>query len=152
MILGAGATAASALAGLGELGCHTPTVFVRSLARTGALRRAAHRMGVEPTFHTLDRALDTVAEADVVISTLPGGASDDLARDVRARGGARGVLLDVVYDPRPTPLASAWTAVGGTNVSGERMLLHQAGEQVRLMTGQSAPIEAMAAALEAALA
>ena len=59
----------------------------------------------------------------------------------------RGVLLDVVYDPRPTALMTAWRSAGGTAVGGERMLLHQAGEQVRLMTGRPAPLAAMDAAL-----
>ncbi|MGP7963088.1 shikimate dehydrogenase, partial [Sanguibacter sp. A246] len=46
VVLGAGATAASTLAALGELGITDASVLVRSLARTGSLRRAAHRMGV----------------------------------------------------------------------------------------------------------
>ncbi|NKY08171.1 shikimate dehydrogenase, partial [Cellulomonas hominis] len=36
-------------------------------------------------------------------------------------------------------------------VPGERMLLHQAVEQVRLMTGRPAPLAAMDAALAAVL-
>jgi shikimate dehydrogenase len=36
-------------------------------------------------------------------------------------------------------------------VSGLDMLVHQAGEQVRLMTGRPAPLEAMFAAGRAAL-
>ena len=60
------------------------------------------------------------------------------------------MLLDVVYDPRPSALRAAWAPVGG-DAGGERMLLHQAVEQVRLMTGRAAPLDAMAAALDAAL-
>jgi shikimate dehydrogenase len=63
-----------------------------------------------------------------------------------------GVLLDCAYHPRPTALVTAWHAAGGTAVTGERMLLHQAGEQVRLMTGRPAPLDAMDDALRAALA
>ena len=40
---------------------------------------------------------------------------------------------------------------GATVVSGALMLLHQAAEQVRLMTGRPAPVEAMRAALRHAL-
>jgi len=58
----------------------------------------------------------------------------------------------VVYDPRPTALSRAWSQAGGTVVCGEQMLLHQAAEQVRLMTGHVAPLAAMAEALEVALA
>lgn len=154
VVLGAGATAASALAALAQLGCTAPTVFVRAMARAGATMRAAHRMGVEPQFLTFaptDRVLATAAGADVVVSTLPPRAADGLAADLVGHQ-VRGVLLDCAYDPRPTALASAWVAAGGTAVGGERMLLHQATEQVRLMTGRPAPFDAMAAALDDALA
>ncbi|MFF3063751.1 shikimate dehydrogenase [Oerskovia sp. NPDC057915] len=157
VVLGAGATAASTLAALAELGCTTPTVLVRSLGRTGGLQRAAHRMGVAPRFAVLDPASPLVAQADVVVSTLPSGAADPVADALAAQTaagspGPRGVLLDVVYDPRPTALSRAWAQAGATVVGGERMLLHQAAEQVRLMTGQVAPLAAMAEALETALA
>jgi shikimate dehydrogenase len=155
VVLGAGATAASALAALAELGCTTPVVHVRSLGRTGALARAAHRMRVEPVFRTLGDALPAMAGADLVVSTLPPRAADDLAAlllataDAAPRPGA--VLLDVAYDPRPTALQAAWHARGGIAVPGERMLLHQAVEQVRLMTGRPGPLAAMEAALGDAL-
>lgn len=159
VVLGAGATAASTLAALAELGCAAPTVLVRSLGRTGALQRAAHRMGVEPRFEVLDPAsvglLARLASADVVVSTLPSRAADPLADVVAAphpgTGPFSGVLLDVVYDPRPTALSAAWSSAGGVVVGGERMLLHQAAEQVRLMTGRPAPLVAMDAALQTAL-
>jgi shikimate dehydrogenase len=157
VVLGAGATAASTLAALAELGCTDPTVLVRSLGRTGGLQRAAHRMGVTPRFAVLDPVASLVDQVDVVVSTLPSGAADPVAEALSARASAgetapQGVLLDVVYDPRPTALSRAWAQAGGTVVGGERMLLHQAAEQVRLMTGHVAPLAAMADALEAALA
>ncbi|WP_029253462.1 shikimate dehydrogenase [Paraoerskovia marina] len=153
VILGAGATAASTLAALGELGCTSPHVLVRSLARTGELRAAAHRMGVTPQFSRLDAATDVLPRADVVVSTMPKHAADPWAQ-VLADSGApvSGVLLDVVYDPRPTELSRAWSRAGGVVVGGERMLLHQAAEQVRLMTGHAAPVTAMDEALRSALA
>ncbi|MFJ2297842.1 shikimate dehydrogenase [Oerskovia paurometabola] len=157
VVLGAGATAASTLAALAELGCTAPTVLVRSLGRTGGLQRAAHRMGVAPRFAVLDPASPLVAQTDVVVSTLPSRAADPVAdaltvQSATGASGPRGVLLDVVYDPRPTALSRAWADAGATVVGGERMLLHQAAEQVRLMTGHVAPLAAMAEALEAALA
>lgn len=156
VVLGAGATAASTLAALAELGCPRPTVLVRSMARAGSTMRAAHRMGVEPAFQTWDpaqRRLALLRSADVVVSTLPPHAADPLASElVAAAEPIDGVLLDCAYDPRPTALGSAWAGLGGVVVGGERMLLHQATEQVRLMTGRPAPVEAMDAALRAALA
>jgi shikimate dehydrogenase len=153
VVLGAGATAASALAALAELGCPVPEVYVRSLGRVGSLSRAAHRMGVEPVYRPLAEAADGLASADLVVSTLPPGAADALVPDLLAGGpvlpGA--ALLDVAYDPRRSPLMIAWEQLGGRAVAGERMLLHQAGEQVRLMTGRPAPLEAMDRALDEAL-
>jgi shikimate dehydrogenase len=40
---------------------------------------------------------------------------------------------------------------GGTTCAGHVMLLHQACEQVRLMTGHDAPVEVMRSALKQAL-
>ncbi|MGN8245510.1 shikimate dehydrogenase [Cellulomonas soli] len=151
-VLGAGATAASTLAALAQLGCATPVVHVRAVSRSGSLLRAAHRMGVEPVVRTLDTAPAAIVRADVVVSTLPPHAADALAVELLAAGARpAGVLLDVAYDPRPTALQAAWVALGGVAVPGERMLLHQAAEQVRLMTGRPGPVEAMSAALEASL-
>ncbi|MEL7974927.1 shikimate dehydrogenase [Isoptericola sp. F-RaC21] len=154
VVLGGGATAASTLAALGELGCTSPRVLVRSLARAVGLQEAAARMGVSPRFEVLDASasLGALRDADVVVSTMPAYAADPVAAALAAHGGTPGgVLLDVVYDPRPTALSSAWAAAGGTVVGGERMLLHQAAEQVRLMTGRPAPVAAMDAALGRAL-
>lgn len=148
-VLGAGATAASTLAALGELGCTSPVVYVRSVGRSGPLQRAAHRMGVTPTVRTLDRAAAQIVDADLVVSTLPAGAADTVATDLV--GTAGGVLLDVVYAPARTALLAAWEGAGGVTVGGARMLLHQAAEQVRLMTGRTAPLDAMDGALRAAL-
>ncbi|MDO8145044.1 MULTISPECIES: shikimate dehydrogenase [unclassified Isoptericola] len=154
VVLGGGATAASTLAALGELGCTAPLVLVRDLGRTGPLQEAAARMGVTPRYEVLDTATapDVLADADVVVSTMPARAADPVAASLRTRGTrVHGVLLDVVYDPRPTAVSQAWAATGGTVVGGERMLLHQAVEQVRLMTGRPGPVDAMDAALQRAL-
>lgn len=158
VVLGAGATAASALAALGSLGCTRPVVLARSMARAGATIRAAHAMGLDATFRVLDadRARAAVARADVVVATLPPRAADGLAEGLAdalaatPRPTSR-VLLDCAYDPRPTALVRAWEAGGGVAVTGERMLLHQAAEQVRLMTGRPAPVAAMDEALRQAL-
>lgn len=158
VILGGGATAASALAAVAELGCVSPRVFVRSLDRIGPLRAAVARMGVSPSFEVFDERATTsaLAVADAVVSTTPKYAADQwapLLTGLLTGTGEkpRGVLLDVVYDPRPTALQSAWAALGADTVGGERMLLHQAAEQVRLMTGRPAPLAAMDDALRAAL-
>ena len=156
LVLGAGATAASALAALAQLGVTSSTVLARSIARAGGTMRAATRMGVDATVRTmapLARTVEALRRADVVVSTLPPGAADEVADLLLAADAeVHGTLLDCAYTPRPTALVAAWRAAGGSAVTGERMLLHQAGEQVRLMTGAAAPLAVMDDALGAALA
>ena len=141
VVLGGGATAASALAALARLGDDRPWVLVRDPARTAALAAAAARLGVRPRIGRLeDLAARLDEDPDVVVSTLPAGAADALP----AARSASPVLLDVVYAPWPTALAQTWA---GPVVGGAAMLLHQAAAQVQLMTGRPAPVEAMRAAL-----
>jgi len=148
-VLGAGATGASAVAALRDLGCRAPTVRVRSTTRAGELMTAAGRLGVTPVL--VGWADDAPSPtADVVISTVPAGAADGVADAIGTSAHrAAGVLLDAVYDPWPTPLATAWAAAGGTVVDGLSMLLHQAAAQVELFTGQAAPVEVMRAVMTA---
>jgi len=155
-VLGAGATACSALAALRRLGCRAPVVHARSVARAAELEAAGRRMGVRVELSGFDRLPQRAAEitaADVVITTLPAGAADDLAALLLRDGDPpAAVLLDVVYRPWPTVLAAAWAGAGGQVAGGLAMLVHQAAAQVRLMTGRTPPVAAMRAAGEAAMA
>lgn len=145
VVLGAGATAASAVAALSQLGAGSVRLLARAPARAAHLLELAERLGLPLTVEPLD-LVDGPA-ADVVISTTPAGALDSLAVSVVGRPP---VLLDVVYAPWPTPLAAAYLAAGATVVPGSSMLLHQAAAQVELMTGRPAPLTAMRAALTGA--
>jgi len=150
VVIGGGATATSALAALASLGASNAEVIVRSRARAGRLMHAASKMGLRPRFIDMesDEALAVLARAEVVVSTIPGTAGDVLAdRLDSADVQVLGHLLDVVYSPPTTQLLAAWGQAGGHGISGTRMLLHQAAEQVRLMTGLAAPSAEMDAAL-----
>ncbi|MFC5998173.1 shikimate dehydrogenase [Quadrisphaera sp. GCM10027208] len=142
VVVGGGATAASAVAALREIGCSSTALVVRSVPRARPVVDAAERLGVEVRPTEWVGGVDL--QADVVVSTVPAGVADVL---VEAVPPAPGVLLDVVYSPWPTPLAAAWARAGGTVVSGLEMLLRQAAAQVRLMTGLEPPLDAMRAAL-----
>jgi shikimate dehydrogenase len=61
-------------------------------------------------------------------------------------------LLEVLYDPWPTALAAAAARAGAPVAGGLALLVHQAAVQVELMSGKPAPILAMRAAGERALA
>ncbi|WP_432922610.1 shikimate dehydrogenase [Microbispora sp. CA-135349] len=150
VVLGGGATAASAVAALRETGLAEVTLVVRDPVRAGETLRVAERLGTAVTMRSFD---DFDPAADLVVSTLPSGAADALAGRVAARLPEKAALFDVVYAPWPTPLASAVRARGRTVVGGFPMLLHQAVRQVELMTGRAdVPVEAMRAAGEAEIA
>ena len=149
-IIGAGATACSALAALAALGVPSADVMVRDSSRATDLLAAAERLHVAVCL--LPRTALTDVAPGLLISTVPAGAADSCAERIRVTGRAPAAVLDVVYAPWPTPLAEAATAAGAVVVSGFAMLLHQAAAQVELMTGKPAPLEAMRAAGEAELA
>ncbi|MFD7510936.1 shikimate dehydrogenase [Streptomyces sp. NPDC059853] len=148
-VLGAGATASSALAALAQLCDGEVTAYVRGPGRAAEMRGWGERLGVPVICAPWDdaaRALD----APLVIATTPAGSTDALATAVPQRPG---ILFDVLYEPWPTPLAAAWSARGGTVLGGLDLLVHQAVLQVEAMTGLApAPLAAMRAAGEAALA
>jgi shikimate dehydrogenase len=148
VILGAGGTAQAALAAVRELGHQSPMVLVRNLARTGELRETAERLGMRPTISD-SLFTEPLPAADLVISTLPGGTADPLSA---ARWKPDTVVLDVVYAPWPTSFAGSALDGGCPVVSGLTVLLYQAVAQVELMTGRPGPVEAMRAALVAAVA
>ena len=129
LILGAGATAASALVACAQLGATRATVLARTPARASELVGLGSRVGVAVTARRLKTQEIHADTPQLVLSTLPAGA--DLLRFQRSTR-ERAALLDVAYDPWPSPLAQAWSAVGGTVISGLDMLIHQAVAQVRV--------------------
>ncbi|WP_369276118.1 shikimate dehydrogenase [Streptomyces sp. R11] len=148
-ILGAGATASSALAALARICTGEVVAYVRSEARAAEMRQWGERLDVE--IRTADWAeADRALHAPLVIATTPAGATDALAAAVPERPAT---LFDVLYDPWPTALAARWSMYGGAVVSGLDLLVHQAVLQVEQMTGRvPAPLEAMRKAGERALA
>lgn len=130
LILGAGATAASALAALTQLGARDITVAARSAARAEPLRDVADNLGVALHVRELSSGWAGLGDVDVVISTLPGMAS--LEHPLPDELVARSTLLDVAYDPWPSALGQRWAAQGSRAASGLDMLVHQALIQVRI--------------------
>ncbi len=148
VVLGGGATAASMLIALGELGCEHARLLVREPSRAVETLDvvAGFARGPEIEVGTLG---DPVGSVDLLVSTIPAAAqtswlvnSADLCP----------VVFEVVYDPWPTPLAAAALVSGRVLISGLDLLINQAALQVELMTNRPAPIAAMRAAGEGALA
>ncbi|MDX3863812.1 shikimate dehydrogenase [Streptomyces europaeiscabiei] len=148
-ILGAGATASSALAALARICTGEVVAYVRSEARAAEMRQWGERLDVEvrtANWAEAERGLS----APLVIATTPAGATDALSGAVPERPTT---LFDVLYHPWPTELAARWSAFGGAVVSGLDLLVHQAVLQVEQMTGcKTAPVGAMRQAGERALA
>ncbi|MDD6462137.1 MAG: shikimate dehydrogenase [Bifidobacteriaceae bacterium] len=161
MIVGNGNTARSAVAALSTMGVHRIDVAARHEAKTAPLVALGNELGVPVTSMPLEDVPQVAADYDYVVSAMPAHAADGLARQLADRARTThpmpGTLLDVIYDPRPTDLMTAWERFGGKAVGGQEMLLRQAVRQVAYMTGietqdvESRALEAMQSALYAAL-
>jgi shikimate dehydrogenase len=147
LVCGSGGTAPAAVVGLADLGVSGITVVARNPEKAARLVDLGTRVGVATRFCGLDSSglADEVTAAEVLVSTIPA----DVAARYADTFAAIPILLDALYDPWPTPLATAVAAAGGRVISGLQMLLHQAFAQVEQFTGLPAPREAMTCALEA---
>jgi shikimate dehydrogenase len=120
-ILGGGATAASMLVVVRQLGATDVEVLVRSPDKVRLDGVTVRALG-EPVGD----------QVDLLISTLPADAASG-GCDAWARSAS--ALFDVSYDPWPTALAASARA-DQPFVSGLDLLAHQAALQVDLMTGE----------------
>ena len=145
LIIGSGATARSAVWALAHAGTRQLTFMVRARARPETVA-LARDLGCEVSVV----ALGDWPQVDAIVSTVPPSSVLGLA-DLPASTATDSPILDVVYGQGITPLEQAGQHAGWRIVPGTDMLLHQAAVQVQLMTGHSAPLAAMSAALDAAL-
>ncbi|MFI8773467.1 shikimate dehydrogenase [Gordonia sp. NPDC062954] len=147
-MIGNGGTALPTVAALADLGFTDLAVVARDAGRAEPVIDLAQRLGLTVSvlpFHADHVLAERARISGVVISTVPASGADALAGALA--GAPR--LVDVIYDPWPTPLAEAVSAAGGHVVGGLVMLLNQAYSQVEQFTEMPAPREAMAAALGA---
>jgi shikimate dehydrogenase len=144
-VLGSGATARSSIISASRMGADRVRLMARRpehAART--LSGLASRLGIELEISAWGQ---DVPQADVVISTVIGGAADPIAD---AAVAAAPVIFDVIYDPWPTALAAAGEAAGRTVLNGLDLLVHQAIGQLELMTGRTVPADLLLRAAQAA--
>lgn len=142
IIVGAGGTSRPAMWALGTLGVAEIIVVNRS-DRRDELEPVLEGMSTKIGFVGFDSDLRSYAQsASVVISTVPSvGVSDHIDDLVHAP------VLDVIYDPWPTPLIQQAQKKGVPCIGGHIMLLHQSLSQFELFTGVKAPREEMQRAL-----
>jgi shikimate dehydrogenase len=143
LILGGGATACAALAALRGLGADSAVAAVRHPATADGLLAAAGRLGMRIRLTAFGQEHHAARDARLLISTVPALAADIYAKRIHPSALAPAAVLDVVYHPWPTRLATAARQAGAVVVGGFELLLHQAARQVELMTGQDAPLRAM---------
>jgi shikimate dehydrogenase len=130
-VLGAGATATSAVVAAARAGAGMIEVRARRPEAATSMLALADALGVVVRVVALD--VTAPSPVDATIAALPGGTDlGRLADDLASRSGP---LVDVVYGGWPTPLAQAWERAGGQAHDGLAMLLHQALLQVRVFVG-----------------
>jgi shikimate dehydrogenase len=148
VVLGGGATATSVLLALAERGLERATVAVRDVTRAGDVMAAVARHPHSPGMAVVRLEELEAMAADVVVSTIPAVAQSP---SVLGAVSDVPVVFDVVYDPWPTPLLAAAQSDGRTVVDGLELLLWQAVDQVRAMTGRfDVPVDTMREALSPA--
>lgn len=152
LIIGAGATARSAVVALTELGVEEVAIAARRREPAEALVRFAREQGVRAGAVPLEQWAEQPHR--LVLSTVPVAAGPALVEAARTDTGRSralsGTLFDVAYVPWPSPLAAAVEASGGRTIPGIEMLIHQAARQFELFTGVPADLAAMQAAGRAA--
>jgi shikimate dehydrogenase len=141
-ILGAGATASAAVIAAAQLGAQRVTVVARTPSRAEPLRKLAPELGVELEIKPWWTRLP---DADLVVSTVVSGAADTIAPSV---ADSAPLIVDAIYDPWPTVLATTAQGAGCTVVSGRDLLIGQALLQLELMIGRSVPADVLYAAVE----
>jgi len=145
-ILGAGATARSAILALEELGVTSVTVYARRPEQADDLICWAAAVAPELRLTSADLGSWATGGEQAVLSTLPAGAIDG----VGVVPGP-GLVFDAVYAGWPTPLARAAEAAGRTVVGGAELLLAQALLQFEQFTGVQPDADLLRADLAAAI-
>ena len=148
LLVGNGATARSALYALAEMGVTDVLVLARSeenarasldgLGSTLGLRLSHGPWGQVPDVDAVDVLVSTVA------APLPTDVADGLVR-------LTGACFEATYNHYPTELDRAARAAGIVQLSGIDLLVGQALDQLRLMTGRSCPPEPLLEVAYAAL-
>jgi shikimate dehydrogenase len=154
VVLGSGGAARAVTLALADAGAATVTVVGRNTEAAGSCASLAGPAGVVGPVDAIDDAAlvvnaTPVGMGDAASSSGPAAGESELVATypfgVRAHSFGTGQLVvDLVYVPLVTPLMEMAAARGAAMMNGLPMLVHQAGHQFRLWTGQDAPLAMMA--------
>lgn len=129
-IIGAGATAASALLAAHDMGAQQIQVIARNAVKITPLEEISKQLGVEllPTLFS-DLAEHDLARVQITVSTLPAEVTFE-KQQLRMLSEGGGPLLDVIYAKR-TQITENWPSSYPV-ANGLGMLLGQALRQIRI--------------------
>ena len=149
LVLGAGGAARAVVLALAQAGAAQVVVVNRTPARGQEAAELAGRVG-------RTGAAGEAASVELVVNATPVGMTGSGQAPGALPGGIDPsdlgpgqLVVDLVYEPRLTPLLRAAEARGATTAGGLGMLVHQAGHAFRLWTGEEPPLAAMEAAVTA---
>lgn len=133
LVIGSGATAKSALLAISIM---APGSKVGIYARNSKARSQLISFGKHLGLYAkpVRFLLSSLQKVQLVVSTVPSGAMDEIAENLGRRSSFKpsGLLLDVAYSPWPSKLADVWLKSGQPISSGLEMLIWQAIAQIRI--------------------
>lgn len=158
IIIGAGATARSAVAALAaELAPSRLTFLVRDPDRASShLGLSARILGCPTEALRLDEPAvgRTLTEAALILQSTPVGMIPDVDRSplpIPHRFSADQTLFDVIYRPMETALMQAARRSGANVVGGLELFLHQGAAAFEVWTGRPMPLDLVRPAILTAL-
>jgi shikimate dehydrogenase len=153
LVIGAGGAGRAVAHGLRDAGARV-TIANRDVGKARALAEELGADWVELGALSAGGAdAEWAAEIDALVNATSVGMNVEglSGAPIELPARAPAVVMDIVYKPVETELVRAARARGLRVIPGSRMLLHQAARQFELYTERDAPLEAMEAALTAAL-
>ncbi len=127
VILGAGATARAAAAA-----CDGQASVITIVNRSGYRKQDMSQVIVKSQFQFMDwDHAGILADADLVISTVPAGATDSLTLPQTTSAP----FFEALYNPWPTLASKEWALRGGLVIDGLDLLIHQAISQIEIFSG-----------------
>jgi shikimate dehydrogenase len=149
-VLGAGGAARSVILALAQAGAAEVRVVNRTRESAEQAARLAGATGQVVEVEAIQDADLVVNATSVGMAGTGSGSTQDMPCDPALLGTDQ-ILADLIYHPRQTELMRQAELRGCRVANGLSMLIHQAAVAFEIWTGQTAPIDAMTRATEAAV-